>query len=677
MGEMTTLAVDASLVRRLQLRDRVAWEELYTAYEPRLRRFAISLAGNTHDADDLVSETFVRVLPALDRLDAAEVNLEAYLFATTKNLFLKQVGRAKRTEPMADVPEPVAPIVPIEDDPERSTLLGAQQIEVRAANAALQPRQRMVLALCELEERSYAEIGEIVGLNENAVAQLVFRARESLRTELRLLQVDPESLPEECRAFLPALSQYLDGQLREPRKSATLAHLEGCERCQAALADMREAQKRYRTVLLPLGIPTGDANAGIERELEAAGYWADGGSRAAGRRTGVKVAAVVGAAVLFLAGGFGLASVLSDDGMSGSFGLLATTSGSTPASAETTVELTASTETATTAETKTETETATTAETKTETGTATATIASTETKTETAQTTPATTGDTETAAAPAPPPVTTEPKPVKDTTAPVISFSKAPPPTTPATTAAFTFASSEKGTTVMCKLDAGAWEACLSPTSVNGLALGSHAYSVRGKDTAGNTGSAMASWKVVAPPDTAAPTVSFTSAPTDGGTDTSASFAFSGSEPELTFTCSLDGAAFAACTSPAAYNGLALGKHAFVVRGVDPAGNVGEATHSWTIIAPSLSDLVVSALWNRGVTVKNVGNAASGPTILVVSGAGTFTIPGLAPGQSVSFPWTCKKGTLVATVDPGKQVVESDETNNSLTKVTSCLGFGT
>ena len=145
--------------------------------------------------------------------------------------------------------------MPIEDDPERSTMLDAQQRDVRIANASLQPRQRLVLALCELEEKSYAEIGELVSLNENAVAQLVYRARESLRTELRLLQVDPERLPEECRSFLPALSQYLDGQLKEPRKSTVLAHLEGCERCQAALADMREAQRRYRTLFLPLSAP--------------------------------------------------------------------------------------------------------------------------------------------------------------------------------------------------------------------------------------------------------------------------------------------------------------------------------------------------------------------------------------------------------------------------------------
>ena len=80
---------------------------------------------------------------------------------------------------------------PIEDDPERSTLLHRQQEEVRLANARLAPRQRLVLALRELEDRSYAEIGELVGLKENAVAQLISRARESLRTELRLAQVDP------------------------------------------------------------------------------------------------------------------------------------------------------------------------------------------------------------------------------------------------------------------------------------------------------------------------------------------------------------------------------------------------------------------------------------------------------------------------------------------------------
>ena len=267
---------DAELLRRLRARDRQAWEELYAEYQPRLRAFAYRLAGNVHDADDLVQETFVRAVPRLDRLDPETAEIAPYLFTTLRNLFLKQVERGKRQQPVAEVPEPALP-APVEDDPQRSLLLAGQQEEVRVANARLQPRQRLVLALRELEERSYAEIGELVGMKENAVAQLIFRARESLRTELRLVQVDPERLPEECRRFLPLLAAHLDGQLKGARRDETLEHLDGCERCQAALVDMREASRRYRVILLPIGAD--EARAAVDERLEAAGYWQSGGSR--------------------------------------------------------------------------------------------------------------------------------------------------------------------------------------------------------------------------------------------------------------------------------------------------------------------------------------------------------------------------------------------------------------
>ena len=76
------------------------------------------------------------------------------------------------------------------------------------------------------------------------------------------------------------------------------------------------------------------------------------------------------------------------------------------------------------------------------------------------------------------------------------------------------------------------------------------------------------------------------------------------------------------------------------------------------------------------MTVRNAGTAAAGPTIVVVSGIGTFTVAALAPGQSVSFSWPCKAGTVVAVVDPSNTVAESNESNNKTTPITSCLGFG-
>src|SRR5262245_21703026 len=299
---------DSELLRRLRSRDRTGWEEPYAEYQPRLRAFAYRLSGNVHDADDLVQETFVRAVPKLDRLDPETAEIAPYLFTTLRNLFLKQVERGKRQQPVAEVPEPALPTA-IEDDPERSLLLTGQQEEVRVANARLQPRQRLVLALLELEDRSYADIGELVGMSENAVAQLIFRARESLRTELRLAQVDPERLPEECRRFLPLLAAHLDGQLKGPRRDETLAHLEGCERCQAALADMEEASRRYRLLLLPLGAE--DARAAVDDRLEAAGYWQSrpGGRRLA--RRSMLVAIGVAGALVLVGGGTALAVVLS------------------------------------------------------------------------------------------------------------------------------------------------------------------------------------------------------------------------------------------------------------------------------------------------------------------------------------------------------------------------------
>jgi RNA polymerase sigma factor (sigma-70 family) len=263
---------------------------VYALYSERLYKFAYHLAGNPHDAADLVQETFLRVLPKLDSLDSETLDLGAYLFATERNLFLKSIERAKRQQPVDEIPEPTGPR-PIEDDPQGSTLLADQQERVRRANAALPPRQRLVLALRELEDRSYSEIGELVGLKENAVAQLISRARLRLRDELRLVEVDRSKLPEECQALLPLLSSYLDGQLKGAAAERTVAHVESCELCQKALTEMREASRLYRA-LIPIPFP--ELFGRIDDALASSGFW-DGAA------TGVR--ALVGSKGAWIAAG--------------------------------------------------------------------------------------------------------------------------------------------------------------------------------------------------------------------------------------------------------------------------------------------------------------------------------------------------------------------------------------
>ena len=157
--------------------------------------------------------------------------------------------------------------------------------------------------------------------------------------------------------------------------------------------------------------------------------------------------------------------------------------------------------------------------------------------------------------------------------------------------ASFTF-TGEAAATYECSLDGAAFTSCASPKPYSGLAEGAHTFQVRQTDTAGNTGAAASRSWIVDTTAPAAPTI--TVGPTGLTNQTSASFSFTG-EAGGTFQCSLDGAAFAACTSPKAYSGLADGAHAFQVRQMDTAGNTGPAaSRSWTVdatapVAPAIT----------------------------------------------------------------------------------------
>ena len=92
---------------------------------------------------------------------------------------------------------------------------------------------------------------------------------------------------------------------------------------------------------------------------------------------------------------------------------------------------------------------------------------------------------------PAPPP---PPPPPPDTTAPDTQIASGPGSATQATTASFSFVSTEQGSTFECRLDAGSWSQCSSPKSYSGIQVGSHRFYVRASDASGNVDSTPAEY---------------------------------------------------------------------------------------------------------------------------------------------------------------------------------------
>ncbi|MGH2724087.1 MAG: Ig-like domain-containing protein [Actinomycetota bacterium] len=164
-----------------------------------------------------------------------------------------------------------------------------------------------------------------------------------------------------------------------------------------------------------------------------------------------------------------------------------------------------------------------------------------------------------------------------DTTAPDVEILTGPDAPTNATGATFTFAA-EEGATTECSLDEGEFGSCDSPQSYQGLVDGDHTFTVVATDAAGNTATDSFGWRI----DTQAPDVAITSAPSDPTSSTEATFTFTAEEGAAT-ECDLDGAGFAPCDSPTAYEGLAEGPHTFTVRATDAAGNSATDSVAWTV----------------------------------------------------------------------------------------------
>ncbi|MGW1991820.1 SigE family RNA polymerase sigma factor [Embleya sp. NPDC001921] len=148
--------------------------EFIAARRGPLLRSAYLLCGDAHEAEDLVQSTLVKVVLAGRRLDRID-NIEAYTRRTLMSVFISSRRRRWRREHPHDVlPDQAAVGGP-------DTELG---LAVRAALAAVSPRQRAVLVLRFWEDLSVDETARILGVSAGTVKSQSARGLSTLRVAL-------------------------------------------------------------------------------------------------------------------------------------------------------------------------------------------------------------------------------------------------------------------------------------------------------------------------------------------------------------------------------------------------------------------------------------------------------------------------------------------------------------
>ena len=170
-----------ALVARAQEGDREALEELYLLHFDRIYSYLHMSVGNRHDAEDLTTQTFLKMLESIGKFRWRSAPFSAWLFRIAHNLAMDHFRATKRWQPSEAVPEP---------EPDESTSAEAGALEAIGRKSMLDliddlsPEQQQVLTLKFVFNFGNAEAATILGKTEGAVKSLQHRALASLQKQL-------------------------------------------------------------------------------------------------------------------------------------------------------------------------------------------------------------------------------------------------------------------------------------------------------------------------------------------------------------------------------------------------------------------------------------------------------------------------------------------------------------
>lgn len=217
--------------------------------------FSMRVCGHREDAEDTAQEVLVKAVPYLPRFENAQA-LASWLYTVARNRCLMSRRRSKFAPHQHLSLDELRPdafdlerLLVDRRSPERSVLLTEDKERLQQAILQVPPQYRLVLVLHDIEELSAAEVSKVLGITPGNVRVRLHRARLFVRRELARpytgkkpdgMPAYPSQCTSRCKRVFSNLSNYMDGLLDGSLCQELENHMQGCEPCQAFLAELKQ-----------------------------------------------------------------------------------------------------------------------------------------------------------------------------------------------------------------------------------------------------------------------------------------------------------------------------------------------------------------------------------------------------------------------------------------------------
>lgn len=233
------MRAESRLLQRARDGDRMALAELYTSHRTVAERVARRTCRPC-DVDDVVAETFVKTFDLLARGGGPRESFRAYLITAVRTTSADHARRYTRESCSdgADLSDLYAPSPDLAPGGQPDHHLRLESDLLTRALASLPGRWQLALWWATIENLPLSEVGSRLGINANAAAAVLHRARRGLRNAYLDLHVPLAHSPA-CQKWRRHVASFVDSP-QTARHAEARAHLSRCRECRQVADDLRE-----------------------------------------------------------------------------------------------------------------------------------------------------------------------------------------------------------------------------------------------------------------------------------------------------------------------------------------------------------------------------------------------------------------------------------------------------